>query len=296
MGRLNLISSARRPFQWLFPVFIAWLGLSQAAAQSYTSPGYPWTYVPRSELPVGVLDTANENSLDTVSFLCPDTEIRRVFYVYVHPELVLGDSLGRFPVIVPRDPGEVDTITMKNLYSDAIQRSEYLFVAVGGLFSDDKPEYSTGDVELTCFYEMSGDTSCRGYIARLPATYIFVNNLDRDPWTRWLNIVQCVDSIWHPPLASSAPEVMVGEMEIFLAYPNPVVSGESIRLHPPKDWPRRPAELIITGQAGRVLYRRLVGTLHDGDSYSIPSELAAGVYTLVIQADGRRAATRIVVK
>jgi len=265
-------------------------------AQSFESPGYPWTYVPRQELPIGILNTDQENRLDTISWICPNTEIRRVFYIYAHPELMEGDNQGEFPIIIPREPNEADTINMQNFFLDTTLSSNSLFIAMGGFRSYDRPEYAFGDVELFCTYNISGDTSCGGYIANLPTTYRIISNLTDYPWTRWLNFVQCVDSIWHPPLTSSSREILLGQMEALTVYPNPVQQGGRVYLQQPNDWPRGPSELVLTGTAGRVLFRRLLVGPPDEQGYTLPPDLAPGIYSLVVLSEGRRAAARVVVR
>jgi len=276
-------------------------------AQSFTTPGLPWTYVPDDQVPAYAIDTAQiPVVLDYhKSFRAyRDFEVRNLYRIHFHPLLMELDSLGRMTVEIPRNPGESDMVVLESGHvrkQIAIVRPDTFHrgYSVGGFRSQQSPELSLIQVLIGLIdrTELPGipDSTVNGDILLGPKTYlIHPNSLgDADAWAYF---IQFVDSIWHPPLVSIIEEIELPQDAVALhVYPNPLRSGGVVQIAVPPAWRDDRISLRLYDPTGRqvLLERRAPGETHQ---LELPSDGTAGIYTVTAyRLGGELAVGRVVV-
>ena len=269
--------------------------MSSVSAQSrFTTPGQPWTYVPIDSVPAYVRDTAYERRIYDDRFGRDPTEweVRRIFYLHFHPELIVGDSAGRVTIQIPREPGELEITSIQNL-DYAIFNTDSSFYAFRFLAShvDFNETYPYIALRGSCSYIHSPpDTICTAIIERGPGLYNIVTYLDRDqgrpPWGLF---VQWVDSLYHPPLTSNLDESPTPEAGAYLrTFPNPTSSGDIVHVDIPADWPlSEGSSLRIYDITGRMVELRQID-VRAGETIQIPTPVASGTYAFTLYGAGGR--------
>ncbi|MFK8056063.1 MAG: hypothetical protein AB8F78_08095 [Saprospiraceae bacterium] len=277
-------------------------------AQSFTTPGLPWTYVPDDQVPAYAIDTAQiPVVLDYhKSFQAyRDLEVRHLYRIHFHPLLMELDSLGRMTVEIPRNPGESDLVVLESghvteriniIRPDTFHRG----YGVGGFRSQQAPELSLiqvliGVIDRT---ELPGtpDSTVNGDILLGPKTYLVHPNSPGDA-DAWAYFIQFVDSIWHPPLVSSVEEIELPPGAALLSvYPNPVRRGSVVNVAVPSAWRNDAVSLRLYDPAGRCvqLTRHGPAAIHQVE---LPIDCAAGIYTwTAYRLGGELAVGRVVVQ
>ena len=274
----------------------------------YLTPGQAWTYVPHAVVPAWVRDTTAER-LAYISRTVIERQVRRIFYVRHHPEL-LDTAAERLRVQLPREPGQVDTVTSRNFSMLVLSDSVSTEIAYGAGGSDDAPELRFLDVLAGCSYGLSSpDSLCSGTVNFAPAYYSLAPMRSSDTTfihAQWGFFVQYVDSLWHPPLDSGG----VATQEVFgngasaarlRCWPSPASPGSEVRFRVPPAW-RSDAPVHVRvhegGTGAVVAFTRVVPATATLEAcIELPSGLAPGPYAVVAYAPGgRRAAGWVVVE
>jgi len=276
-------------------------------AQSFTTPGLPWTYVPADQVPAYAVDTAQERVVLDYPPQIPiysDLEIRHLYRIHFHPLLMELDSLGRMTVEIPRNPGESEMVILESghireriaiIRPDTFHRG----YSVGGFRSQQAPELSLIQVLIGVSdrTELPGtpDSIVSGDILLGPKTYLVHPNSPGDA-DAWAYFIQFVDSVWHPPLVSNTKEIDVpAGAEALSMYPNPMRSGGVVQVTVPPAWREDYVSLRLYDPSGRqvLLERRAPGETHQ---LELPSDGTAGIYTITAyRLGGELAVGRVVV-
>ncbi|MFK8056062.1 MAG: T9SS type A sorting domain-containing protein [Saprospiraceae bacterium] len=277
-------------------------------AQSFTTPGLPWTYVPDDQVPAYAIDTAQiPVVLDYHKNFRAyrDLEVRHLYRIHFHPLLMELDSLGRMTVEIPRNPEESELVVLESghireriaiIRPDTFHRG----YSVGGFRSQQAPELSLIQVliGITDGTEFPGtpDSTVRGDILLGPKTYLVHPNSPGDA-DAWAYFIQFVDSIWHPPLVSSVEEIELPPDAAQLSvYPNPARRGSVVNVAVPSAWRNDAVSLRLYDPTGRrvQLTRHGPAATHQVE---LPVDCAAGMYTLTAyKLGGELAVGRVVVR
>lgn len=279
------------------------------SAQDFTTPGLPWTYVPKDQVPAYAVDTAYEREVLDYFYeadsMFGNFEVRHLYRIHFHPLLTELDSLDRITVEIPRNPGESELVVLDLgrvtqqillVGPDTVHRG----FGVGGFRSQQSPELTliSLGVSLIDRREFSGslDSTVSGEILLGPGDYRVWPNFPGDA-DAWAYFIQFVDSVWHPPIVSDVEEMELpdGTAQLSL-YPNPAQRGSIVSVALPEGWRNDGVSLRLYDPTGRrVLFTRR--DPQDTHKIELPKDCPAGVYTLTAyRLGGKLAVGRVVVR
>ena len=230
--------------------------LNAQVQSHHMTPGLPWTVVDESELPPEAIDSATYNFI--VDLVSQSDELRYLFRVYFHPELIeIVD--GKIYAEIPRDPGVTEVLHWNNGQIDSSQVDgvgESDYIRYRGNESDHPNTGQFSNFMLT--YVIGIDTSIRSY----PETYFGEIQFAPAPYTlfggpagtgahRYGYFIQVVDSIYHPQVSSAREPLSKVQVS---AYPNPCTNRFTVDI--PELWRQNPSTLtILHGSTGQVVYQ-----------------------------------------
>lgn len=262
--------------------------------------GLPWTVVDESEVPPEGNDTTTYNFI--VDLVSQSDELRYLFRVYFHPELVeIVD--GKISAELPRDPGVTEIIQWDGGIIDSSQidgsgNEDYIRFRGFGSSNPNTSPFST----FMLTYVIGIDTSIRSYpetyygeIQFAPAAYTLFGGPAATGAHRYGYFIQVVDSIFHPQVSSVREPLSPIQVK---AYPNPCTDQYTIEV--PKPWQQKPSTLsILHGSTGQIVFQNEIPpgqaeiTLTDETLHN----LAPGFYTALIRREdgvGGVAATNLI--
>lgn len=258
-----------------------------------TTPGQPWTYVPYDLVPEEANDTAYRNELFRY-FDVPPGRVRKVFNVYIHPELLPSPrDTSMISAQIVYDDNFVRTITWGRYRTDTIRLSP---------ISSGFNYYGTGSVDsgvigfATFRFNWSRDLDpdtgefSFGYFSSIsgsPGSYYVFDGPLVNGHRRWGYFLQFVNAVHHPAITALA-ELPTGRLAT-APWPNPCRNSLQITPAPGSGH----VGVSVVDALGREVYRREAGdqwgalgttsiTLDDAAF----GALAPGFYHVVVQRHG----------
>jgi len=268
--------------------------------QKVLNQGMPYTYIPKEELPecydFGAERAWLKETLDYVEGT-PHPDIRYVYRVYNHPELIEfgpGEGIGSMTIEVPRNPGESEFVTFTTCDSFRLATSpeiiswQGLDPETGGLGAVDykfvdRSARETGPIP---------DTVYVGFVLGLPANYKINDGLPND--RRWGFFVQNKDPTFHPALSSTVDLTRRPDPEIT---PNP--GKDLVRIETPDGWADNAGRITVRSLIGQIVFQQTVQSFNLSGTNIDITGLASGTYIVhmkLTDSSGSWATSKLVVE
>ncbi len=254
----------------------------------HMTPGLPWTVVDESELPPEALDSATYYSL--VDWASQSDEIRYIFRVYFHPELVEITD-GKIYVELPRDPGVSEVVFWENGRIDSSDYDNQGNFDIIRYKGNESSHPSLGRFSnFTLTYDIGLDTVQGGqpedfysFIRFAPSYYTLFGGPYNQGVNRYGYFIQVVDSIFHPQVSSTREKLIPIQVKTF---PNPCTDYFTVGL--PELWSQKQSTLtIIQSSTGQMVYQHKLtqGKAKVELKEDVISNLTSGYYAVFIRRD-----------